>query len=190
MRSPPVLVAVTTTRPGAVIGWRNAPLELAVLMNATRCAESLPTSFAHSSAFRSGPGRLNAAVLPLKLPWPMSSTTTPSFGFARAAMSATAFSTHSRAARRSDRDVMFASGTLSFFVAASMIDSAHFAVAPGTSAWTTEAQVAADATAVMTTRVLDSAITKITSQLYVTFPASPCSSTGTPVRFVNACNKS
>lgn len=54
------------------------------------------------------------------------------------------------------------------------IDAAHFMVAPGTSAWTTEAQVAADTTAVMTTRVIDKMVRNITSPNYVRFPAAPC----------------
>ena len=83
-RSPPVLVAVTTTRPGAAIAGRNAPLELVVLTNATRCADSLPSSFAQSATVRSGPGRLNAACVPLKLPWPISRTTTLVVRLARA----------------------------------------------------------------------------------------------------------
>ncbi len=54
------------------------------------------------------------------------------------------------------------------------VDASHFSVAPGTSVWTTEAQVAGDTTAVLTTRVLDTAITRMTSQLYVAWPAAPC----------------
>src|SRR5262249_25328763 len=51
-RSPPVLVAVITTRPGAAIAGRKAPLELLVLMNPTCCAGSLSSSFDHSATVR------------------------------------------------------------------------------------------------------------------------------------------
>lgn len=54
------------------------------------------------------------------------------------------------------------------------LDAAHLYMAPGASVWTTPAQVAADTTAVLTTRVIDSAITKMTSSLYVSYPATPC----------------
>src|SRR6185503_14671727 len=126
LRSPPVLVAVTTTRPGADTAGRNAPLELAVLTNATRCDDSLPSRRDQSATVKSGPGRLKAASVPLKLPWPISSTTTASFGLARAAISVNAFSTPSRVALRSERKTTFASATASFFFAASMKLAAHF----------------------------------------------------------------
>ena len=66
----------------------SAPLELAVLTNTTRSTCSVPSSRAKSSAVRSGPGRLNVATLPSKLPWPMSSTKTSSSDRAFAARSA------------------------------------------------------------------------------------------------------
>jgi hypothetical protein len=56
----------------------------------------------------------------------MSSTTTLSFGFARAARSANAFSTPSRVDPLSASKVMFPSGTASFFFAPSMKLAAHF----------------------------------------------------------------
>src|SRR5690242_17426728 len=55
----------------------------------------------------------------------MRSTTTVSSGFVFAARSANAFSTAARVAARSDRYVMFDSGTPSFFFAASMNVVAH-----------------------------------------------------------------
>ena len=70
-RSPPVFVAVTTTRPGAATVGRKAPLELAVLTNATRC-DGTCRAAGRIGGVRSGPGRLKAAWRPSKLPWPIS----------------------------------------------------------------------------------------------------------------------
>ncbi len=53
-------------------------------------------------------------------------------------------------------------------------DTSHQVYAPGTAAWTTAAQVAADTTAVMTTRVIQTMVSKITSPNYVQWPAAPC----------------
>src|SRR5262249_61223157 len=71
-------------------------------------------------------GQVERRLLTVKLPCPISSTTTESLGLTRAATSANAFSTPSFVARRSASTVMFASGTLSFFFAASTNVSAHF----------------------------------------------------------------
>ena len=60
---------------------RNAPLELAVLTNATCWVEACRAAWRSPATVRSGPGRLNAACRPSKLPWPNSRMNTSSLGF-------------------------------------------------------------------------------------------------------------
>ena len=75
LRSPPVRVAVITTRFSPDSFSTNGPLALAVLTNVTCPTSSRSSNPAKSSADRSRPGRLMRAVS-AKLPWPNSTMTT------------------------------------------------------------------------------------------------------------------
>ncbi len=99
LRSPPVLVAVTIVRPGLLERLHEGAARTGRVDEDDALVGELIEQLPQSATVRSGPGRLNAASLPSKLPCPMSSTNTSSPGLALAAASVTAFVTFSRVDR-------------------------------------------------------------------------------------------
>ena len=82
-------------RPGPDNASMNGPLALAVLTRTTRRGASRCMNGSKSAAVMSGPGRLNLATFPSKLPCPISTTKIVSSGPALANLP-NAFATSSR----------------------------------------------------------------------------------------------